>query len=201
MHEINVDDPLPELYPNLQNFVYGSKNMNQPEVSKSWYVVYTRSRSEKKVHAELTANHIESFLPLQKQLRQWNDRKRWVEVPLLTGYCFVHISKKEFLSVLQTQNVLSYIMFEKKPAVVPAREIEYLKQMLRQSDFEVIVSFDNYHPGEKVEIIKGPLMGLRGELVKANGRKRFILRISSINTVFFADVPAEYLTAIPAVMH
>ena len=122
--------------------------MNQPEASKSWYVVYTRSRAEKKVHAGLTINNIDSFLPLQKQLRQWNDRKRWVEVPLLTGYCFVHISKKEYLTVLHTPNVLSYVMFDKKPAVIPDREIDYLKQMLRQSMFEVMVSFDNYHPGE-----------------------------------------------------
>jgi transcription antitermination factor NusG len=175
--------------------------MNQPERLKLWYVVYTRSRSEKKVHAELTASIIESFLPLQKQLRQWNDRKRWVEVPLLTGYCFVHISKKEYLSVLQTPNVLSYVMFEKKPAVVPDRDIDYLKQMLRQSEFEVSVSSDSYHPGEKVEIIKSPLMGLQGELIKAHGKQRFILRLNSINTVFFADVPAEFLTPLPSVVY
>lgn len=171
--------------------------MNQPEVSKLWYVVYTRSRAEKKVHAELTANHIESFLPLQKQLRQWNDRKRWVEVPLLTGYCFVHIFKKDYLRVLQTRNVLSYVLFDKKAAVVSDCEIESLKQMLRQSDFEVTVSFDSYHAGEKVEIIKSPLMGLQGELIRANGKQRFILRLNSIHTVFLADVPAEFLTAIP----
>ncbi len=171
--------------------------MIQPEFSKLWYVVYTRSRSEKKVHAGLTANHIESFLPLQKQLRQWNDRKRWVEVPLITGYCFVHIFKKDYLKVLQTQNVLSFVMFEQKPAVVPDREIESLKQMLRQTDFEVTVSFGSYQRGEKVEIIESPLMGLQGELIRANGKQRFLLRLNSINTVFFADVPAEFLTAIP----
>lgn len=171
--------------------------MNQPEGAKLWYVVYTRSRAEKKVHAGLLANHIESFLPLQRQLRQWNDRRRWVEVPLLTGYCFVHIRKKEYLSVLQTQNVLSYVMFEKKPAIVPDRDIDHLKQLLRQSDFEVSVSFDSYHMGEKVEIIQSPLMGLQGELIKAHGKDRFILRLNSINTVFFADIPAEFLTTIP----
>ena len=175
--------------------------MNQPEVSKLWYVVYTRSRAEKKVHAELTANHIDSFLPLQKQLRQWNDRKRWVEVPLITGYCFVHILKKDYLRVLQINNVLSYVLFDHKPAVVPDREIDHLRQMLRQSDFEVTVSFDSYQRGEKVEIIESPLMGLQGELIRANGKQRFILRLNSINTVFLADVPAEFLTAIqPAVL-
>ena len=174
--------------------------MGQPDVAKVWHVVYTRSRAEKKVHAALSTNQIESFLPLQKQLRQWNDRKRWVEVPLLTGYCFVHIGRKEYLKVLQTPNVLSYVMFEKKPAVVPDRDIDYLKQMLRQSDFKVSVSFDSYHPGEKVEIIKSPLMGLRGELIKAHGKQRFFIRLHSINTIFFADIPAEFLTAIPTVI-
>lgn len=171
--------------------------MNHPEASKLWHVVYTRSRAEKKVHAELISQFIESFLPLQKQLRQWKDRKRWVEVPLLPGYCFVNICKNDYFRVLQTNNVLSYIMFENKAAVVPEHEIVYLKQLLLQSDFEVAVSFNKYHPGEKVEIIKSPLMGLQGELVKAHGKQRFILRLDSINTVFLADVPAHFLTAIP----
>lgn len=174
--------------------------MHNFEVSKNWYVIYTRPRSEKKVYADFISQGIESFLPLQKKLRQWNDRKRWVEVPLLTGYCFVRISKKEYLKVLQTRNVLSFIKFDNKAAVVPDNEINSLKQMLRQTDIEINVSTDNFQPGEKVEIIKSPLLGLQGELVKAHGKQRFVLRINSINTVFYADVPAEFLTVIqPAV--
>ena len=100
---------------------------------KFWYVVYTRSRAEKKVRDELTYNNIECFLPLQKKLRQWKDRKKWVEMPLMSGYCFVHISRKEYDNVLQTNNVVCYVTFEGKAAVIPNQQIDSVKKMMKQS--------------------------------------------------------------------
>jgi len=175
----------------------GKMNRNISSENKVWYAVYTRSRAEKKVLAELEAKNIECFLPLQKQLRQWKDRKKWVEVPLIPGYCFVHITRKDYDRVLQINHVVSYIIFEGKAAVVPDNQIAYLRLVLNQSDFEVEVSFENFTPGEEVEIIQTPLMGLRGELVNVHGKSRFIVRLNSINTVFMLDVPAEYLTKLP----
>ena len=165
--------------------------------TKEWYVVHTRSRTEKKVCAELNKKNIECFLPLQKKLRKWKDRKKWVEVPLISGYCFVHINRMEYDSVLKSDHVVCYITFEGKAAVIRPYEIKQLKQMLRQSDFEVTVLNENFTPGQKVEIIKGPLMGLKGELVNCLGRKRFILRISQIKNVFSVEVPADSLTGLP----
>ncbi len=173
--------------------------MNQKDnnLSKFWHVVYTRSRAEKKVYEELTKNNIESFLPLQKRLRQWKDRKKWVEMPLMSGYCFVNISRKEYDEVLKTNNVVCYITFEGKAAVIPESQINALKQMLRQYDFEVTVSTENFEPGKKVEVVAGPLIGLQGELVEARGKNKFMLRFEQINSSFMVEVPADMLTLIP----
>jgi transcription antitermination factor NusG len=168
-----------------------------PANQKAWHVVYTRSRTEKKVLAELTAQNIECFLPLQKKLRQWKDRKKWIEMPVITSYCFVNITRKEYDQVLQSDNVVRYVVFEGKAAIVPDYQIDALKKMMKQSDFEVSVTPDNFKPGKKVEIIAGPLVGVRGELVKLKNRNRFIIRIEQIETVFSVEVPAEKITAIP----
>jgi len=168
-----------------------------PADNKKWHVIYTRSRAEKKVVAELTYQNIECFLPLQKKLRQWKDRKKWVETPLISGYCFVCINKKEFDHVLQTDNVVCYITFEGKAAIIPSAQINGLKKLIRQSEFEVTVSKENFEPGQKVEIIRGPLIGIKGELVKYQSRNRFILRIEQINAVFSVEIPAANLTSLP----
>lgn len=166
-------------------------------VTKSWYVIYTRSRAEKKVRDELTFNNIESFLPLQKQLRQWKDRKKWVETPLISGYCFVRITRKEYEKVLQTQGVVCFVKFEGKAAEIPDSQIEYLKQMLGQYDFEVNVTAENFRPGKKVEVIEGPMIGLRGELIESRGKNKFILRFTQINSVFTVEIPASQLSLLP----
>ena len=154
---------------------------------KTWYVVNTRSRAEKKVRDELIHKNIECFLPVQKKLRQWKDRKKWVEMPLISGYCFVHISDNEYNKVLHTDNVVCYIRFEGKAAVIPDNQIGYLKQMLAQNDFEVEVTHDN----------EGPLIGIKGELVDVRGKNKFILRIHQINNTFTAEVPASSLSLLP----
>jgi transcription antitermination factor NusG len=71
------------------------------------------------------------------------------------------------------------------------------KLILNKSDFEVEVSFENFMPGEQVEIIQTSLMGLKGEAINVHGKSRFIVRLNNINTVFMLDVPAEYLTKLP----
>ena len=172
-------------------------NTTNTKNDKLWYVVYTRSRAEKKVHEELISRGIESFLPLQKKLRQWKDRKKWIEMPLMSGYCFVKVSRKEYNEVLQTNNVVCYITFEGKAAVVPEKQIDSLKKMLKQQDFEVSVTHETFELGELVEVIEGPMVGLRGELIEARGKNKFMLRIKQINSIFTVEVPASYLSFVP----
>jgi transcription antitermination factor NusG len=164
---------------------------------KVWHVVYTRSRAEKKVYADLLSQNIECFLPLQRKLRLWKDRKKWVKMPIISGYCFVCIDKKEYEKVLQTNHVVCYVKFEGKAARIPQEQIDFLKKLTSQSEFEIEVSRQTFGPGKKVEIIAGPLIGLRGELLSCKGKKRFVLRIEQINTVFSVEVPAEQLTLLP----
>ena len=66
-----------------------------------WYAVYTNPRAEKQVHKRLIEAGIESFLPLQKTLRQWSDRKKVVEKPLISSYVFVKASFKQFATIFK----------------------------------------------------------------------------------------------------
>lgn len=168
-----------------------------PANSKAWHVVTTRSRAEKKVYSNLIKQNIESFLPLQKRLRQWKDRKKWVETPVISGYCFVHIDQKEYERVIRTEHVAGFIRFEGKPARIPDLQIDYLKKMLSQSDFEVEVSQENFEPGKKVEIVEGPLIGLQGELLSHRGKDRFMLRVEQMNAIYSVEITADKITAIP----
>ncbi len=172
-------------------------NSIKSNTQKQWHVIYTRSRAEKKVNTELNIKNIENFLPIQKKLRQWKDRKKWVEMPLISGYCFVNITRKEYDIVLQTNNVVGYVRFEGKAAIIPQQQIDSLKQMLKQYDFEVVVSNENFAPGKKVEVIEGPMIGLRGELVKAQRRNKFIIRFTEINSIFSVEIPANHLSLLP----
>ena len=64
-------------------------------LSYHWYAIYTRSRGEKVTAKLLSDQGIEAYLPLQRKLRQWSDRKKWVEVPYINSYVFVMYYKEQ----------------------------------------------------------------------------------------------------------
>ena len=104
------------------------------QLNKSWLANYVKSRAEKKVALEFQKFGIDHFLPLVKELRQWSDRKKWVEVPLFRSYIFVHIEPNEYFQVLQVTGAIRYITFEGKAAVIPNQQIEAIRYYLNGKD-------------------------------------------------------------------
>ncbi|MBA4322955.1 MAG: antitermination protein NusG, partial [Odoribacter sp.] len=76
---------------------------------EKWYALYTRPRAEKQVYQRLTDAGVETFLPLQKTFRQWSDRKKMVEKPLLSSYIFVKTKSKKFPVVYKTPGVVKFV--------------------------------------------------------------------------------------------
>src|SRR4030042_2560830 len=95
-----------------------------------WYALYTHSRAEKKVAEELERQGIEHYLPLYKTLRQWSDRKKKVELPLIRSYLFVKIREKKSYPVLQTPGVMRIVSFSGRPVPIPDWQIENLRIVL-----------------------------------------------------------------------
>jgi transcription antitermination factor NusG len=157
----------------------------------NWYVVYVRSRAEKKAEAELQQKNIEAYLPLQRKLRQWSDRKKWVEMPLISGYLFVYISRKEYDLVLRSNYVVSYVRFEGKAAIIQDYQIESLKIMLNQEDLEITVSHETLEIGQQIEVVSGPLIGLHGKLVKIKGKNKIALVIEQLGYSAAIEISTE----------
>ena len=167
--------------------------MENNKPSYNWYAVRVKSRSEKKVYSDLIEQKIEAYLPLQRKLRQWSDRKKWVEMPLISGYVFVFISKKEYETVLKTYNVVCYVYFERKAAIIRVEHINLLKRMLGQVEVELEVTAEQLKPGQMVEIVSGPLCGVIGELIDFKGKNKVALRIPPLGYTVLVEAPEKNL--------
>ena len=144
-----------------------------------WYPIYTRSRFEKKTQLELEKKQITTYLPLKKILKQWSDRKKIVEEPLLKSYLFVYISIKEYNEVLLTPGFSRFIYFSGKIASIPEKQIQDLRLLLANSTDLELIEY-NISPGEKVLIKAGPFKGITAELVSLKSKKSLILRLEHI---------------------
>lgn len=159
---------------------------------RQWYAAYTKSRAEKRVLKELLRQGIEAYLPLQKKLKQWSDRRKWVEEPLLRCYIFVKIEKADYFRVLNTQGVVRYITFEGQAVPIPENQIDVLRKVVA-TEADVDVTSDKFEPGDKVRVVSGPMHGLEGELVDFRGSRRVMVRIAHIGQQVLVSIPAGFL--------
>jgi transcription antitermination factor NusG len=131
-----------------------------------WYVLYTKPRQEKKVTDTLNAIGIEAYCPLVTVVKQWSDRKKKVQVPLINSYVFVNIEEHQREAVFKVSGIVRYLFWLGKPAVVRAVEIEALQQSL-----EGIVASFEVSAIQKDTIYKipdGPFQGFEGIVKNVN---------------------------------
>ncbi len=159
------------------------------EASSKWYPVYTRSRSEKQAFELLQKKGIEAYLPLQKTLKQWSDRKKWITEPLFKSYLFVHITQKQQTEVLMTKGIVRFLYHSGKIANMPDQQIDEI-QLLLANDVELEVTSEHISPGEKIIIKAGPLIGLTGEMVSYRSQKQLVIRLENLGQTILVNAAA-----------
>ncbi len=165
------------------------------QVVPKWYAIYTHPRAEKLVYSRLLEINVETYLPLQKTYRQWSDRKKLIEKPLLSSYVFVKVIHAEFQKVYKTTGVVKFISFEGHPVPIPQKQIDNLR-LLIDSNAVITVTSEKFEKGDNVEVMTGSLTGLTGELVKVHGRKKVIVRIDKLEQNIVVTIPVTFLRKI-----
>lgn len=160
-----------------------------------WYVLYVRYSHEKKVNQFFKEIGISAYLPLEKKLNYWSDRKKWVSCPLFPCYIFVYVSNIEFYRVFEHPSVIKYVSFEGKPASVSEKQIETIQKIIdTKQKYSIINSI--IKTGTEVVLINGPLKGICGEVIGQSGSKRFIIRMRDIGYSLVMNLP-EYMISVP----
>lgn len=170
--------------------------MNLSKPPKKWYAILTKPRSEKKIYERIIAEDVEAFLPMIKTLRQWSDRKKMVETPLIPSYLFVRIEERNLFSSLPINGNIHVLRHLGKPAVIRDDEIENLRILSDNSEGQEINSCDSIYSGDDVEVINGPFIGLIATCVKEGSKHRVVVKIDSLGSCFMVDIPQSFLRKI-----
>lgn len=157
---------------------------------KVWHAVYTRSRAEKKVVEKLVQMGFTCYLPMIKTIREWSDRKKKVEMPLISSYVFVLLAENEQLNVLNTTGVVSFVRDKGKPAQIPEQQINIMRSAV-DGNMSIEVVDKNIEPGQRVKVVQGPLSGYQGELIKSSNQSKFIIRLDELNFIFSIELNAS----------
>jgi transcriptional antiterminator NusG len=167
-------------------------NMESTGDYANWYALWVKSRHEFVISQELGRKGIECFLPSITRVRQWKDRKKAVAYPLFPGYVFVHIVPEAgaFLSIAKIQGSVRFVSLEPgKPATLAPDEISSLKAMLESG--EQVDVFPAFKEGTAVRVIRGPLCGHIGVLVKRENQHMFLININILGRSVGLKICAE----------
>lgn len=159
-----------------------------------WYALRTKSRHEKLVRDQLGKQGIEPLLPTVKRLSQWKDRKKEIEVPLFSGYCFVRFSQHEKTPVQKTTGVVEIVGSGNRPEPIPEQEIEALRRLMTS-----VLPYDPHpylHEGMKVEVTRGPLQGVQGILLRKEKRHRLVIGVHLIQQAAAVEIDVNDVVAV-----
>jgi transcriptional antiterminator RfaH len=161
-----------------------------------WYLIYTRPRHEKKVHARLVELNVTSFLPTKKIVRVMHDRKKYVDEPLFPSYVFIYLNDMDnYYTGIDAEGSLYYVRSGKEIARVQETVIDSIR-LITSNENEIQISSEHILPGQKLVIRQGALTGLACEVVEFRGRQNLLVRVDLLQRNLLMTLPVESLIAI-----
>ena len=141
---------------------------------RRWWVIYTKSRQEKVFCRQLLGLQVPHYLPLVNKTSLSRGRRMSVQVPLFSGYVFLHGSEQERLLSLSTNRISQ---------ILPVGDGERLQHDLSQI-FRLIASGapvtveQRLAPGRRVRVRQGAFAGIEGTVLERRGVKRLFVAVN-----------------------
>ena len=141
----------------------------------AWFAAYTKSRCELKALEYFELLGIKAYVPTFKEIRQWSDRKKTIEKPLISRYVFFKLNKLAYDLININPFIKSVVKHERKAIEISDSEMELLKNAVKFGtiDRKRICS------GDFVKIKSGPFTNKEG-IVESIGDKNIVLIINKL---------------------
>jgi transcription antitermination factor NusG len=151
---------------------------------RRWWVVYTKSRQEKVFCRQLLGLEVPHYLPLVKKTSYCRGRRFSSQVPLFSGYVFMHGTEHERLAGLTTNRISQILAVDDG-----ARLRHDLGQIYRLIASGAPVTLEQrLAPGRRVRIRHGALAGLEGTVLERRGGRRLFVAVDFLQQGASIDV-------------
>jgi transcriptional antiterminator NusG len=147
---------------------------------KRWIAVLVQVNCEKKTAIKLGKAGYETYVPVQKEVHQWSDRKKKIDRLLLPMIVFVRATSVEEIWLRDQSFIHKLIALpgsaedKKKFATpIPDCQIERLKFLLENAETEVTI-VGELKVGDTVRVVSGPLKGITG-YIESTGNLNMLL--------------------------
>lgn len=164
--------------------------------SRNWYLIQTKAGEEQRAESNLAHQGVETFLPLYKTHQISFGRVTAKKKPLFPSYLFAKFElPSHYYQVKWTRGVSKIVAFGDAPVPVADEVIQAIKKRVGKDN--LIELEEDWQQGDIVEIISGPLKGLRGILQKnISDKGRIKILLSMLGAEVSAHIPKWQLKRI-----
>jgi transcriptional antiterminator RfaH len=152
-----------------------------------WWVLYCRPRAEKMLARRLVRWEQGFFLPLYEQRKRSGSRTVRSHLPLFPGYVFLWGDDGARVKALETNLVSQCLRVTEQEQL--HQDLQRIHRMMAAG--APISPEDRMQPGDTVEIVSGPLRGLRGKLIKRAGTCKFLVEVDFLQRGASVEFPIE----------
>jgi transcriptional antiterminator RfaH len=143
---------------------------------RSWWVLHTRPRQEKSLARQLLQAEVPYYLPQVQRRSKVRGRIITSYNPLFASYLFLLAQPEERITALATARVVNSIR-----VLDQQRLWDDLRQIHRLiATGAPVTPEDRLAPGMFVEVRDGPLVGLKGKILRAASGRRFVVAVDFI---------------------
>jgi transcription antitermination factor NusG len=161
---------------------------------RGWWAVYTKHQHEKVISEMLAAKGAEVFLPVYDLQRRRKQRTVTLTLPLFPGYLFVREQRDMRLAVVSTPGVHMIVTLGAELGVISDSEIQNLQIAI--SARRGIEPHPFCRLGERVRIVRGPLCGLEGILVRQKSGCRVVVSVPMLTQSASVEVHVSELVVV-----
>jgi len=162
-----------------------SERVDEPR-HDPWLVLRTRSHHENVVERSLRQKDINSYLPRHRVARRSKDGRTTLEAPLFPGYVFVQPRLDQLEKVRCVRGSCGFVVLGNKPAAMPLKDLDAVRT-LADSGADLTVN-PVLIPGQRVEVIAGPFLGVQGEIIRVKRQVRLVINAFLLSSSVSVEV-------------
>ena len=187
----------------LYNFMNFTNLMNDSVASAGrelhWYAAYTRPNREFAVKESLDGLGVENFLPTEELVKETPFGRKKAVAPLIRGMIFIRTDRDTSFSLINDHFLRIVYLKDiggRHSLVIPDKQMADFMFVLDVAGSGVEVLNKDLKQGDRVRVVKGPLAGLEGELIRVRGHKRVVIRIEGVASIATTYIPGSHLERI-----
>lgn len=155
-----------------------------------WFIAIVKNNTELSTRSKLEEKGYEAYVPYQNKIViSSSGRKRIKKAVVIPTMVFICCNEQQRMEIVHYPFINRFMVdrtgakdsFNRSPiARIPTSQIDKLKFMVGNCDEDITIEPFSILPGDEVEVVRGGLKGLVGNVEEINNETRILIRIDAL---------------------